>query len=340
MKRQPLIADLVLAHGLMSFPYKPKVLGTLRACLMEAKRFVLDVPAASKFGEIVRDYPQTAVEGVEFAKSPFPLMYVEWPTTEYWRIVNGLDMAEDAADRMAFLYNGSSLFVLCAFKDETKPALMPLMYRLNTDWPFAAQQKFAQDLNRSRLYLDQLFWGTSYGKVDPDMRKALRQQHSIESIVETRTDESKAELVRMIEDQAGDLRAAILMLLYLNSTSSIRVDEEIPAKQGMINHKTGVYLKHSVIKLNMSKVDREIKRTFGHQSVWRREHDVRGHWCHDKIAKKAQARGHVHEWWQIPRGRSEQWFCPKCTGLKWWQPDHRRGHKEKGVVVQEYEVTA
>jgi hypothetical protein len=137
----------------------------------------------------------------------------------------------------------------------------------------------------------------------------------------------------------GNLKQALAILLFLNRTRKIQVVEEIGMK-AMVprpNHPK-VLLAHSVIRMSADPVT-IVKDLCANESVFRRLHDVRGHFCHDKVARESSCEPHEWEESEDSSDKHLRWSCKLCKGKRWWRHEHRRGHEDAGLVTSEYRVT-
>jgi hypothetical protein len=214
--------------------------------------------------------------------------------------------------------------------------MMPLSYTLNQPMTIEQELNICQRARTSRLGIDILFWGSSYEKLSPSERHALRANHGFEHWYAKDVDDI---ITPMFFSAAGDLRNIIALTLFLNRTNEVRFDEQIGPAQGFVHAKVTTLTRHSVVRLKLDPKPL-FKKLYGHGGVWRREHDCRGHFCHDKTARNSACNtillGPTHDWHEYG---VNQWRCMTCGGLKWWRKAHRRGHKEKGTVQTEYRVT-
>jgi hypothetical protein len=183
-----------------------------------------------------------------------------------------------------------------------------------------------------------LYWGEAinklYAEKDKEGLRALRQNHRIH-FPEKNPETAKMLWDKIVMQSGGDLRNIIAILLFLNRTREIQVVDAVPHARGMIKNKASTYLSYNkiTIKLNPGPL---IKKLVPGEGTWRKLHDVRGHFCHDKRAREA---GHLwcsHEWIEF---EPLKWSCERCNGKRWWRNEHKRGHDEKGIVISEYEVT-
>lgn len=167
--------------------------------------------------------------------------------------------------------------------------------------------------------------------------RALRANHRFEMILHPRNVGKEPELWQMLcQGSCGELRNIIAMLLFLNRTSKIRAEREEPTLHNRMYKRQPIpLLKHRVITLHVDPKPRLLRLVAG-EGIRRRLHDVRGHLCHNRIARENH---HDHEWIEAEEGHlSEmQWYC-ECGALRWWRHEHQRGTQKQGVSSAEYKV--
>jgi len=368
MKRQPTLADMFLATKYEStWKHSKRTYNVVRDKLIEAKRFVLDDAASRYLGEMQRDLPEAIAFGQEFALPPFPLTWVEFNSRIHYEALTGRVPDADSDFLLGFLINWPSAYVIANATDEHgrfKDALLsPMKYKLFQPFDHKSELEFCETIGISRFQLDAFFWGESLHKMMADIirrqtgltvgkvafetdmieqltptqtefARSLRANHSVEIIYDQHRDEVRQTFMRMFQGSAGELRILVALLLLLNRSSKVTYLTELGPKQQMIRNKPRTLLKHSVITFKLNPIPK-IKRLGGKGGgLWRRRHDVRAHFCHDKTARNASC---MHDW---EEQAIEQWRCLQCGGLKWRRKAHSRGHLEKGDVVAGYQVTA
>ena len=381
-KRKPLLADEFLHRKPVTDLFnraEMRRFDAMRDHLREAKLFVLDEQAAGYAAEFIRDHPAAIAHDQEFAIPPFPRMYVELPYSKFLRTVNKanellLDSKYDDTE-VGYFFDGPTVYVLSRMRDDpptdAASMVMPICYRLNKPFTLKEELAVCDDLGISRIGIDLLYWGSSYPltldseaaandiknithpervlkphtKILWEM-SALREHHSFEPWYATDVVTRRDMLAPLIKSAAGDLRNIIAMVLFLNRTSEVRFDDTMPPHKGWIGPRPAMFLKHNIVRVKLDPKQRFIK-TYGGHGAWRRRHDVKGHYCHDKVAR-AQGTGHNMIPW-IPTSSTHEpqwveydvnrWRCMVCGGRRWHRHACSRGSKDKGSVVKTYEVT-
>jgi hypothetical protein len=142
----------------------------------------------------------------------------------------------------------------------------------------------------------------------------------------------------LTQGSCGELRNILAMLIFINRTSKLRVEYEEPTIQRMWKTRPIPLLKHRVITLRVNPLPKLLKIAGDRASgMKKRRHDVRGHWCHNRIARTGMhAETGTHDW-QESREDHLQFRC-ECGGVRWWKKPHVRGSADKGVVTAQYQV--
>ena len=346
IKRQPLIIDHLLAGDLDSGAsgafLSRRTRDMLRAELIEAKRFVLDAQASRWCGEMIAAVPEAIVHGQEFAIPPFPLTYIEIDAVPFWEGMNypEPETANTMDKRLGLLYAGPSVYT-CVTDATNRAAVMPIKYTLNVPMTHDEEMNLAYSMGVSRAQLDVFMWGHYYNQVPKEMQRAFRANHGAHIIDKVKgvwdNEESRQRLgASLYMNCMGDLRNVIALLLFLNQTRDVQYVDEVPHARGMLRNRAGTMLRHSVVRLRLNPVPRLIKRFAQLRSAHtRREHDVRGHLCHNKRSHNGWC---SHQWEEHGVHR---WHCivPGCGAMRWWRSAHRRGKAKIGTVVASYEVT-
>jgi hypothetical protein len=336
LKRKPTLADEFIESNL-GFVHKKQIMAA-KQDLLEAKRFVLDESAALYVAEMITEYPRIIADAQDFAIPPFTKTWIEFPFTAFWETINKIPSDATADSQIGFLITGNRVRVVVGGKSSLDASLMPHEYYLWHPMTVEEELEFVQRVGTSRLQLDFLYWGEAVNKLidekDKEGLRALRENHRIHY---EETDPERAKMVwdKIIMQSGGDLRNIIAVLLFLNRTREIQVVDAVPHARGMIKNKASTYLSYHKIgfKLNPEPL---LKKLVPGEGTWRKLHDVRGHFCHDKRSREAGKLWCGHEWVEY---EPLKWVCHQCYGKRWWRHEHKRGNEEKGLVMTEYQVT-
>jgi hypothetical protein len=352
LKRQPLMVDKLLALKPGHFPAVRREQERIRNYLMGAKRFVLDFEGVGYVAEIIRKNPKMIARNVEFAIPPFPSMYIEFSYLTFYKELTGREPDKYADATMGYLIHGPHVFVITDGRDADAPVIMPWYYHLNKPWTLQEEINASELMGCSRAGLDAFFWGESMNKLEENEQRVFRANHSMwmMPVADGGKEESAINVLRKLwsniyDTSAGDLRNITALILLLNRSGNVRYDVAMGPHRAMIHNKPRAFLSHSVVRFKLNPVKR-VMQGGGGVGAWRRQHDVRGHWCRDKYARAAEDKAQccakdmydepTHDWHEY--GINE-WACVKCKGKRWWRKSCRRGSREKGVVKTTYEVT-
>lgn len=350
VKREPLLCDLLLtgqvekAHREVRYP--KAFLANARESLQVSKKFVLDEAAAVWCGEMLRKMPRVVADAQDFALAPFPNTWIELPFAPFFRAVTGFEPDRTCDSKVGYLVSGPSVYVgAMAGGIQAFPGMdagwMPVRYRLNHAPDSKLEGRLTQVLGLPEYALDLLYWGESFkalvGDQETESLRVLRESHAVEPVLLEwgELDEKQAldTWWKRIARSNGDLRNVVGLLLFLNRTRDLQVQQEVGFARAMLRNKPGVLAAHRVISLKLDPTPQLLKLCAG-EGVWRRLHDVRGHLCHNKVAKSSDCQ---HPDWE--EYEPLHWRCPRCKGLRWWRKAHSRGHEEKGMVESRYSVT-
>jgi len=374
-KRQPTLADRFVAKRWPAHErvLLPKAAEQIQRGVRNARKFVLDEEAAERIGNVVAEIPELIVREHQFARAPFDLTWIEWPSFHYWKALKdrepalyewaGLYGNEDTADYMTgYLIDHGRINVVAGgtmADKEVPPELTPMQYRLHTEWPMDDQLEFCRRVGMSRRTIDQYLWGSSYGQLSEDERRLLRTYNTAEFVPFNPAHSGFAHynanstMESAARSCVGELRTVIALLLMLNRPSIAMYRNTLPNHRGWMKGKVVPFMSHTTVSVSLDAV--RVLRLIGTpagESVARRRHEVKGHYCHDRTAREyMRIAGCIHEWqpchdewtpWpDAPMSDVNHWMCKACGGKRWWRADHERGTAEVGFVAHDgYEVTA
>jgi len=346
-KREPTLADMFLTYAPTS-PYTdvrrktlfaPHFFDTTCDNLRQAHRFVFDDQATAYVGEMIREMPRIIADAQDFAIPPFQKTWIEYSAEVMFETIAGQPILPTGDLKVGYLIVGPVVRVITYAKtveSDYDVTVLPIQYKLFQPWTIEQELDFCNRAKISRMQIDSMYWGSSANilrsEQDKEGLRALRANHSVE-VCTSKVAEEHQVMSRLWEGMAGDVRNIIAMLLFMNRTSKDTVTREIGHGRGMFGSKPGPMLKHSVISLKLNPLPR-LRTLVAGPGVWRRLHDVRGHFCHNKEARFSTC---DHDWEET---KPLHWECKnKCGGVRWWRHEHQRGHVEKGIVTSRYHVT-
>ena len=349
--------------------------------IMKAKKFVLDSQAAFYLGTMIRNNPGIVADAQDFAIPPFDVCWIELPFRAFYTAVTGKIPDATSDEVVGYLFEGPVVTPTSFATDPTgkgrdwEAVLMPMEYILNRPFKHREMVELQKEVGISRLGLDLFFWGESArgwlnnAQVDRDIDfdnleqaqarqmlysastkgeepgalHALRDNHSFRLITHERYKKPSDVFEALYNGSAGDLRNIIALLLFLNRTQDIQIRQEMPWKPQIVNRVPKRLMPHTTIKLRLDPGPRLKSLSFGNGTK-KRLHDVRGHYMHDKVARRGCLHGaetkdlkEFAPYWE--EYEPLKWRCRHCGGKRWWRREHSRGNEELGTVVQRYSVT-
>lgn len=330
-----------------------------------ARKFVFDEDACRRIAHVVATIPDLLVREMQFARAPFDLTWIEWPSWHYWMALRDQNPGkfdsqgqwgntETADYANGFLIDHNRINVITAGtkrNPDLAPQLTAMQYRLNTEWPVDEQLEFARRAGASRLVVDNILWGSTYDLLTPDERRTLRAHNVVEYVPfnpkwpETWTHHmADAGMQLAVRGSVGELRTIIALLLILNRPS-LAMYRHVPSTRRFYRGRVIPYMSHTTVNIPIDPVPTlRLIGTPAGESVLRRWHEVKGHYCHDKTARDfARIAGCLHEfkptyedWTPVgdnyPRDQVNHWVCAVCEGKRWWRSAHGRGTAEVGFV--------
>lgn len=335
--KTPLLADEYLASSTFMEDYydrHERNFGkTTRANLLLAKRFVLDDTAAEAIGIMIREQPLVIANAIDFAMPPFEKCWVELPFDMLYRGITGRSVSRNHAYRIGFLFVGNTVRSILNEGQGAGPVLAPLEYLRNVPWKDGEESRFATSFGLSPEDMDNFIWGIGEGSEEG--LQAMRERHSARLIFKV-SPKVSAEMQQEKVEFVGDMRNFIAMLLFINRTRAVQRRYDVPHQHTVSRSRSGVLLSHTVITLSGDPLP-IVERLVPGESVWRRLHDVRGHFCHDRVTRESPC--DEHQWEEdVTDHRNLRWKCTTCGGQRWWRKEHKRGHEDKGLVTSEYRV--
>lgn len=351
-KRKPTLADRFTASRIVSTNnlVAPAVATALQTKIRSARRFVFDAAASERVATVVRDIPELIVRESQLARAPFDMTWIEYDARAYWLTVtqqHHVDMTSDI--RVGFLVDHNRVSVIAEGQDGC--GVFPFAYHLNTEWPPEDQARFCHQMGILPPEIDFWLWGSSANRFiergETSLLRKLRDHNMAECTMAPRYNASN-----LLDGGSGDLRTILALLLMLNRPSVVSYRNALPAARGWIGNKMRPFMSHTTVSVSLDPVSTlRLIGTSAGDSVSRRRHEVRGHYCHDKTARDYMLiAGCMHDWqacdeewtpWlNAPLDDVNHWICRVCSGKRWWRKDHERGSAEVGFVEHDgYEIT-
>jgi hypothetical protein len=319
----------------------------IRACLREARRFVIDGAAAARWGTVAREVPELVAKHQEFAQPPFDVMWVEVEFAPFILALTGNAPDAECDRRVGYLFDRGNLWTAVQGTQatpDTEVAMTPIVYRLHRPWLPEEQEALAKRVNCSRVFFEGFMWGSGFSQVDDKTTGALRDSHTIEFRAHPRFRDNEHDMWRTLSmAAAGELRSILTLLLLMNRPGLTRIVQDVPARRSFLKGKSVSYFGYSTVEIDLAAKESIIR--LGAKGAERgspRRHEVRGHFVHDAQYKRGRAIGCNHNLvpFEDSKHPDKSWKCTSCLGKRWWRPAFQRGDAGKGFVYQDHVVTA
>ena len=344
-ERSPMMVDDLMFLGWQSIgPLRHGLKTRLKDGLRTSRKFVLDHKAWDTASWLLDEHPELIGQYSEFAQAPFPKTWIEVPGHK--------PPGETTSVRRGFLLLGNEMYSFLEMIDKEeygdgltaiRNVLVPITATLHRPMPMSEQLALCELGGISRLGIDELMWGKGvYEDMPVKYRKTLREHHSLGLTMPMKNalHEKNAELAQKMFHglQLGDLADVLSILMLLMRPSHTKVIRDEPKERRQLGDRMKTFFAHNVVTVNLESkpLVKRISNSIRRESLLRRRHEVRGHYCHNREARETTS--HAHYWEQTS---DTQWECayPHCDAKRWWKKAHERGSAEIGYVTKHYKVT-
>jgi hypothetical protein len=311
---------------------------------LEAHKFVFDAKASKFVGDLLRRAPLEILQEHEFARTPFPVTWVEIDHTAYWE---GLGLAsaippdgkEDT--HVGFLFDHNKVWMISMAADGRGPDLIPLILNMHQRISPDQERRFAEDLMTSRLTLRFAMLGYINVPPDSDWWKGeeadeICRSHRMEWYDGTRFGPMPREAkLATLQGSAGHLKLVVALALLLTRPGrKVMLNSDVAHHRTIFRGKNIVYKAHHHVTIRLAHRDPVVRFTTALATgLHRRRHGVRGHWAQ---TRRLIARGCGHQWDIIDK---DHYQCAACSAKRWWVKHHARGDATRGFVTKDYPVT-
>jgi hypothetical protein len=336
-KREPILLDewLMVKHHV----------GPPTSKYLEAHRFVLDAKASEYVGTLLRKVPLEILQEHEFARTPFPVTWVEFYHADYWRGLMQYEQDADADTQIGLLYDHNKVWMVCkaAGSKYGEAALTPLIVNLHQRISFQQELRLAETLGTSRLMLRYALLGSINVATDSDwwmsdeatdICRSHRLEWTDDNSFGRLADNSRAKAL-YLKNGIGHLKMVLTLALLLSRPGrKVLKLNEVSHHRTLWKGKSIVYKAHNQVTIRLAHRDPVVRFTTALATgLHRRRHGVRGHWAQ---TRRLVARGCGHQWDIITKDRYE---CASCGAKRWWVKHHARGDATRGFVTKDYPVT-
>jgi hypothetical protein len=330
-KRRPTLADRFIARRWSDWEraVHPKTIAQLQKSARDARRFVLDEAATLRLAEIIDSIPELLIREHQFARAPYDLTWVEFPSHVLWSYMHeqhpaayeGLGRFGDpeASDHtLGYLIDHERVNVICGgtvADPDTLPQIMPLQYRLHTPMEDAEQTEFRRLSGMtSEWHLNAFLWGSTYTRLSPEERAVATDRNSVGLLPLNPLHplyprySGDGEWCDAVRGSIGELRNIIAVLLVLNRPSLTKYIRSNEMTRGFHKGKLMPYLSHTVVTIDLdARPTLKLIGTPAGDAEPKRRGEVRGHYKHDETARDfSRIAGCIHEY-QPTHGPDDDW---------------------------------
>lgn len=339
----PLLADLFLASK-ADQPGTQAHVDAVRRGLQRSRHYILDDAGVRRYAETLRDLPDLIVQQHDFARPPYDVCWVEFSYRVFFETLTGTPAHQEADERVGYLFDHDRVSIVAGggfLPEGDLVALMPIAYYLHDPWRPGELQDFCDRARTSLADVDSFLWGTTVLALEEDDRPLLRHRNRWKLHSTSKLDETT--IFRMLHGaSSGDLRNIVALMLLLNRPSLTRQVAVVDRRKLFFRGRQRPLLPHHVVTIDIDPTPTlMLIGTEKGDGVPRRQHEVRGHYCHDRTSRAAELSGCVHRWIDdAAYADDSHWTCEVCLGRRWRRRSHWRGDAQSGVVEKTYRVTA
>lgn len=335
MKREPTLLDMYLQVKGHEGPPTSRYL--------EAHKFVLDDKASSFVGSLLHRAPLEVLQEHEFARTPFPVTWVEIDHKAYWSHLGLPSQVPTGREdtHVGYLFDHNKVWMIAKSMDRPDPSLIPMLINLHQRISFEQELRIAEYVGTSRLMLRYALLGNVNVAENSDWwmgdeATEICRSHRLEWYEHDYYRKlSHEHRVAILQGSAGHLKMILtLALLLTRPGQKVMLNSDVAHHRAIYRGKNIVYKAHHHVTIRLAHRDPVVRFTTALATgLHRRGHGVRGHWAQ---TRRLIARGCGHQWDIIAEGRYQ---CAACSAKRWWVRDHTRGDTTKGFVTKDYPVT-
>lgn len=341
-KRRPTLADRFITRKFAEWEraVHPKTLDQLKGSVRHARRFVLNEDATRRLGEIITTIPDLLVREHRFARAPYDLTWVEFPSHILWEHFRrhhpeayehpGIWGDPETADHtVGYLIDHERVNVICGGTvgdPDGDACVLPIQYRLHTEWTQAERDEFVRRAGittdaEGRRYgvtdndqIEMYLWGSTWVDIGTAVRLELTQRNTVEFLPSNPLHRNHrywmgdGEMRDAVRGSVGELRNIIAILLVMNRPSLTKYVRDFSNSRGFFRGKLLPFMAHTTVTIDIDAVPTLRKiGTPSEDAVAKRRHEVKGHYKHDQIARDySRIAGCIHEF-QASHGPEDDW---------------------------------
>lgn len=341
---------------------------------VNARRYIFDLGASERIGEMMRDCVDLMVDNIEFARTPYPTCYFEFDSTAMWRGWRPEQPAqlETRDTRVGYLVHDGSVIVIATgtrpntHRDKSLPTdlVCGMSFRINrpqsqpyskltglpdhlaeqvkNGYVFGGQRGYDKPGDAAFDHFDERTWVFL-----PELPGAWThtQVSAHFDVMPALQNTPPAMMTKMSFLGGGDPLTLTTMLLLLNQPTKYVGLTTMEGRRGIYKGKLKSFKEHHVVSLHLDK-SQHVRRMF-HVSDRASPimHDVGGHWKH---YNKSEWCNHHKEdgrqaWEPVgpeltEGGDFKRYWCALCLQRRTWVEKFERGDAERGVTTKDYHV--
>lgn len=333
------LSDLAKEHRLLVFNDLRYLRGAQDKSLVDqfvsdarnAHHFILGDEASLAVGKWIAGCEDILLDQRQFAKPPFPKIYVEISISELHRGIGRATSGppETSDDRLGYLVVDRHVRTICTGRGTT-PIIGLWQYWTDTPDPSTLLPGASIELENWMRIALQLGSTTDVLK-DEAQRAAIARGTRITSTIPHLIKTGK-EARQLISASAGELRTLWAILLLINQHRNKINLINVPRQIANTAKGRKVYAAHTLISIPLHEPQEARRIYYPSQRASPIGHMVRGHWMRFHLHK-----GCIHQWPPIPDDNS-RFHCARCNGWRIWCKPHARGDTSRGFATHGYEM--
>ncbi len=332
----------------------------------KAKRFLFEQETANTIGRMLLDHPNVFMDNWQFAKAPYPVMYIEIPDyAEFtshtaphgtWETPDWVRHREKTAYGFFYIHGA---VILIAFQKHTHEVMLSAPF-------YAVNSEGVETLSKQHNLVDATIqipsfthdpekfnWnpfavtgvvpgllGNVLGTTMYNPRAVISNQNlkfimgNIKYFVpSTFLDPGlgRETFHAVCSESICEIRNYLSLVLWLNQPHLYDISS-VSASRKWVNGKMKSFMAHHTVKIKQNLGRKRILSALGGVPRSPRRHEVRGFWRnHNKRP------GCIHDFPLHPDDEG-RYRCRQCDQFRVWVRNHYRGDARVGIVTKEYKV--
>jgi hypothetical protein len=308
-RRRPTLADRFIHRRYADWEraVHPRAIARLQKATRDAHRFVLTEDAVLRIGQIIIDIPDLLVREHRFARAPYDLTWIEFPSHVLWNLMReqnpgayeGLGKfgsVEDSDHTVGYLIDHERINVICGgtvAQPDQQPNIMPIQYRLQTPWEPTEVGEFMRLTGmRDTRDVHAFLWGSTWSNIPAEHQLALAMTNAVDFLPLNPVHQNYPKFSQdgqwweAARGCIGELRNVIAILLVMNRPSLTNYIRTNAPGRGFHKGKLMPYLSHTTVTIDLdARPTLRLIGTPAGETIARRRHEVKGHYKHDQTAR-------------------------------------------------------